>query len=59
MFKEGDIVVYLEYFKCIVMRALFSEAGNSYLLKQIGTNKLWIAHEEDVKEYKGDEWNAF
>ena len=59
MFKEGDVVVYLGYFKCIVMRASFSEAGNSYLLEQIDTNKLWIAHEEDVKEYKGDEWNVF
>ena len=50
-FKEYDIVLYLNHYLCFVKTI----GEDKYLIKQLDNDKLWIAHENDLKLYERDD----
>lgn len=53
MFKEGDLVLYLNYYNCVVVHKGQQYNGSQmYMIKQLNNNKIYVAHEIDLKIYK-------
>ena len=53
MFKKGDHVLYLNHFDCIIAHEGRKDGNREmYVLKQIDTGKIWMAHKEDIKLYE-------
>lgn len=57
MFKEGDHVLYLNYFVCTVkcLSGINSHGRQIYVIRQDDNKKLWSAFEEDLALIKGED----
>ena len=50
MIQLGDVVLYLNHFTCLVLREMYNpNKGLMYLIQDINSERLWIAHKEDIK----------